>query len=184
MNTTLSTWSRRLAAVSILTMGMLAGGQSAQASDIYWSGSRVGVHTDARVICTTSYKGPGLVSAEPKMGTSAGYELGQNVAWKYTIVNAYTGAAVWADTSWRYARIQTLWYTQDYWGHTTPQTQQYAPLPVMYWDMPRGLYRVQTDYAWWTGVWNYATARTDAYLISQNPVGIRTSNLCSIGVLY
>ncbi len=49
--------------------------------------------------------------------------------------------------------------------------------------MAPGRYQVLASYAWLTGAgWSYATRLTDVYTISQNPVGIRYANLCSIGV--
>ena len=120
---------------------------------------RTCVHGEAAVTCTSG--SARLMSATPRMGTSVGYEFGQNVAWRFTIVNVATGATVWSDPSLAHgAHLHRVVHVPSYYGHTNVQVKAFADLPDMSWTMAPGRYRVLTDYAWLTTKgWSYSTWR-------------------------
>ena len=181
MNTTTKNRTRRLVAASILALAATVGTSTAHAAELSRSGSGVGVRADADVVCTSG-RYP-LIAAMPLMGTTPGYEWGQNVAWRYTITNADTGAVLLRETQWSAQRIATRSSALNVYGNADVKTVQYASLPIKYWNAAGGRYRVFTEYAWLTSTgWSYSTLRTDAYRLSQNLVGVQMASVCAIRV--
>jgi hypothetical protein len=179
MNTNRTGIIRRIAATAAvagtLTAGPLVG--SASAYDTYRSGSSVGVHSDAPVVCTNSpYR---TLTAWPSMGTTPGWEWGQTVAWRYYVYNVTTGRYVVQETAWRYAKIVTAHVTPAIYGpYVTVDAS--AALPGATWTLAPGRYKVWIDYAWNTGSsWSYAQSVTTAY--SNNYYSLGFKKLYSAG---
>lgn len=176
-----------LAVIACITALVTVTASPAGAVETYRSGSAVGVHADAAVACS-SYPYNQIV-ATPEMGTSRGWEWGQNVAWRFYLLTD-TGRVVWRPTNdaWSQARIATAYYqTINGLGTQALVTNTYATLPDMSWRVTTGRYVVRLDYAWQTTAgWNYATNVTSYYANATASNGFKqtwTMNACNINVL-
>jgi hypothetical protein len=171
MNTKLS-WILKVAGVAAATMTAVAGvGAQAIAIDVSRTGSAWGFHGDAVVDCQNSpFR---TLTTTPQLGTSSGWEQGQNVAWRYNVYSVSAGRWVVQEAAWHTARVAALYFTTDYWGHEVAHYDGYAKLPSTTWVLGAGKFLVYVDYAWQTGTsWSYARSVTTSYRNNYSQYGI------------
>lgn len=158
---------------------------SASAYDTYRSGSGVGVHADAEGSCQNSPERK--LTATPTMGTTPGWERGQNVAWRYYVYNISTGRFVVQESTWHSERVATVRVTTNVYGQTITQKDTYASLPSTSWVVSPGKYRVYVDYAWQTASgWSYAQSVTTTYTNTYSLLGMwrsYTASTCGIDIV-
>ena len=152
-----------LALPALLAVGITVG-PAADAVETYRSGAGVGVHGDAWVDCAS--RPDYAIDVTPVMGTTPGWEWGQNVAFRIYVINARTGSVVRQlnGGNWTSRRIATKWISYDIFGNPATHTRKTAELPKYTWALPAGDYTVRVDYAWHTTGWSYATNVTSSYM--------------------
>jgi len=147
----------------------IVGSAPANAYESYHSGQDVGVHYDADVTCSGSpYRD---ITVRPVMGTTVGWEWGQNVAIRVYVLDSrgnVTGTLTGSTTAWTNLRIATTYSTgTDINGNPMVINEPYKMLGPYKWNLGPGTYSVRVDYAWQTNRgWSYATNVTSSYTIS------------------
>lgn len=155
-----------------------------QAVETFRAGPDVGVHYDAEVQCDSHphYR----VSVTPIMGTTPGWEWGQNVSFRVYVLNS-RGVVVGSlrpNNAWSSARIATKRMVQLATGVTYPVTDPFKTFGPYRWNLPIGTYTVQVQYAWQTNRgWSYATNRTSSYYNSRATFAGMTTTIGSTCVV-